>query len=171
MRKVSKKGRCSRKHHIISEYSKLVQKSRRLDTTGWARWSTGNCARNLNLTMRKNGICTTQNPSCKMRHKIFRDFEIQADHLISARQPDLVIVNKKTRTCWIVNFVVLADHRVKLKEVEKRDKYLDLAREFKKQWNMRVTVIPIVVGALGIVIKGLTQGLEDLGIRGGEDTI
>ena len=28
-------------------------------------------------------------------HKILWDFEIQKDHLISVRQPDLVIVNKK----------------------------------------------------------------------------
>ena len=31
---------------------------------------------------------------------------------------------------------------------------------------MKVTVIPIVVGALGKVTKGLIQGLEDLEIRG-----
>ena len=35
-------------------------------------------------------------------------------------------------TCRIVDFVILADHRVKLKESEKKDKYLDLARELKK---------------------------------------
>ena len=28
----------------------------------------------------------------------------------------------------------------KIKENKKRDKYLDLAREQRKQWNMRVTV-------------------------------
>ena len=28
-------------------------------------------------------------------HRLFWDFEIQTDHLISARRPDLVIVNKK----------------------------------------------------------------------------
>ena len=39
---------------------------------------------------------------------------------------------QKRRTCKIVNFVVLADHRIKLKEYEKKDKYLDLARELKK---------------------------------------
>ena len=39
--------------------------------------------------------------------------------------------------------------KVKLKENEKKDKYLDLARELKKQWNMKVTVIPIVIGTLG----------------------
>ena len=32
----------------------------------------------------------------------------------------------------IVDFVVPADHRIKLKECEKKDKYLDLARELKK---------------------------------------
>ena len=29
--------------------------------------------------------------------KLLRDFEIQTDHLISDRQPDLVIVNKKNK--------------------------------------------------------------------------
>ena len=34
--------------------------------------------------------------------KILWDFEIQTDHLISARRPDLVIVGKKNRTYRIV---------------------------------------------------------------------
>ena len=63
--------------------------------------------------------------------KILWNFEIQTNHLISARQPDLVIIKKKKGTCRIVDFAVPADHRVKLKESEKRDKYLDLAREPK----------------------------------------
>ena len=37
------------------------------------------------------------------------------------------------RTCRIVDFEVFTDHRVKLKESEKRDKYLDLTRELKKK--------------------------------------
>ena len=40
---------------------------------------------------------------------------------------------QKKRTCKIVNFAVPADHRIKLKECEKTDKYLDLARELKKK--------------------------------------
>ena len=54
-------------NHIISECSKLAQKSIRLDATGWVRWSTGNCAKNLNLTIRINVICTTPHLSWKMR--------------------------------------------------------------------------------------------------------
>ena len=73
---------------------------------------------------------------------------------------------KKKRIWKIVDFAVPADHRIKLKESEKKDKYLDLAGELKKLWNMKVTIIPIVIGAFGIVIKGLLKGREDLGVGG-----
>ena len=55
----------------------------------------------------------------------------------------------------MLDFAVLADHRINLKECAKKDKYLDLARELKKLWNMRVTIVPIVIGALGTITKGL----------------
>ena len=71
-------------------------------------------------------------------HKILWDFDIHTDHLISARRPDLMIINKKKRICKIVDSAVPADHRIKLKECEKKDKYLDLRREMKKLWNMKV---------------------------------
>ena len=63
-----------------------------------------------------------------------------------------------------------ADHRIKLKECEKKDKYLDLARELKKLWNMQVTIIPIVIGAFGTVTKGLLKGMEDLEAGGRVET-
>ena len=46
------------------------------------------------------------------------------------------------------------------------DKYLDLAWELKKLWNMQVTIIPIVIGAFGTVTKGLLKGLEDFEVGG-----
>ena len=99
-------------------------------------------------------------------HKLLWDFNIQTDHLIPARRPDLIIINKNKKICKIVDFVVPADHRIILKENEKKDKYLDLARELKKLWNMKVTIVPIVIGALGTITKGLLKGLEDLEIGG-----
>ena len=50
----------------------------------------------------------------------------------------------------------------------KKDKYKDLAREL---WNMKVTIIPNVIGALGTVTKGLIKGLEDMNISGRVETI
>ena len=65
-------------------------------------------------------------------HKLLWDFDIQTDHQISARRPDLTIINNKIENLQTVDFAVPADHRIKLKESEKKDKYLDLARELKK---------------------------------------
>ena len=53
-----------------------------------------------------------------------------------------------------------------MKECEKKDEFLDLAWELKKLWNMKVMIIPIVIGAFGTVTKGLLKGLEDLEIGG-----
>ena len=102
---------------------------------------------------------------------IYIYIDIHTDHLISARRPDLIIINKKEWICKIVDFAVATDHRIKQKDCEKKDKYLDLAKELKKLWNMKVTIIPIVIGAFGTVTKGLLKGLEDLEVDGRVETI
>ena len=61
-----------------------------------------------------------------------------------------------------MDFIVAADHRIKLKECEKKEKYFELARELKKLWNMKVTIIPIVIGAFGTVTKGLLKDWRTL---------
>ena len=63
-----------------------------------------------------------------------------------------------------MDFAAPADHRVKLKECKKKDKYLNPPWELKKMWNMKVTIISIVIGAFGTFTKTLVQGLEDLKI-------
>ena len=78
---------------------------------------------------------------------------------------------KEKVICQIMDFAVQTDHRVKLKVSEKKDKYLDLARELKKLWNMKVMAIRIVIGALGAVPKGLIRGQESLEIRRQDETI
>ena len=56
------------------------------------------------------------------------------------------------------------DHKVKLKESEKIffKKYLDLARELKKMWNISVAIISIVVNAFRMVSKGAEIRLEEM---------
>ena len=54
---------------------------------------------------------------------------------------------------------------------KKKDKYLDLAKELKKLWDMKVTIVPVVIGAFGKITKGLFKGLEDLEIGGRVETI
>ena len=159
-------------NHIISKCTKLTQKEykTRHDWVGKViHWEM--CKKfkfdHTNKWYMHNPAPVLENSA----HKLLWDFDIHTDYLISARRPDLIIINKKTRTCKIVDFVVPADHRIKLKECEKKDKYLDLARKWKKLWNMQVTIIPVVIGAFGKVTKGLLKGLEDLEIGRRLETI
>ena len=78
---------------------------------------------------------------------------------------------KKRKSAKLSTLLSPADHRIKLKECEKRDKYLDLVRELKKLWNMKVTIITIAIGAFGTVTKGLFKGLEDLEVGDRVETI
>ena len=82
-----------------------------------------------------------------------------------------MIINKKKRTCRIVDFSVPADHSVKLKEYGKKIKYSDLARELKNLLSMKTMIISIVIGAHGTITKGLLQALVNLEITGRMKTI
>ena len=69
---------------------------------------------------------------------------------------------KKKKICKIVDFPVPADHRIKLKECKKRDKYIDIARELKKNygiWRWQLYQLWLVLG------------LEDLEVGGRVETI
>ena len=100
-------------------------------------------------------------------HKVLYDFDIQKESLNfdqMSRSYNKQQQQKK-RTCKIVVFAVPADHRLILKEREKNDNISTLLGDRKKLWNMKVTFIPIIIGALGTVIKGLIKRLEDLKIK------
>ena len=51
---------------------------------------------------------------------------MQMDHLILVRRPELVIINTKKENLQNCELCCPADHSVKLKESEKKDKYLEL---------------------------------------------
>ena len=103
-------------------------------------------------------------------HKLLWDFDIKTDTLIGAWRQEFKVINQKKRPCKIVDVVVLADHRIKLKESEQEDKYLELVRNWKKLWNMKMTFMPIVIGAYGTVSKKLLKLLEDLKVGGRLET-
>ena len=58
-------------------------------------------------------------------------------------------------TCKIIDFAVLGDRRVQEKEKEKIEKYQDLRRELQKIWNVRVKIIPVLLGTARILRKFL----------------
>ena len=83
--------------------------------------------------------------------KIPYDFKTQTDHLIPTRRPNLVLTKKKMSH----RFYRFAGRRSENQRQQKARKILGPRQRTKKLLNMRVTVIQIVVGALGTVLKGL----------------
>ena len=78
------------------------------------------------------------------------DFSIQTDYVKEAWRTYLVVVDKK-RTCNIIDFAVPGDSRIE-EEKEKVEQYQDLRRELQKIWNVRVKIIPLVVGSLAAIV-------------------
>ena len=61
------------------------------------------------------------------------------------------MVDKKTKTATIIDIAVPNDSNIANKEKEKIEKYQLLREELERCWQVRATVIPVVVGALGAV--------------------
>ena len=80
---------------------------------------------------------------------------ILTDQLISAKGPDLAIISKKAKKKNWSNCELCCPRGPQSKsEIKQKEKYVpSLARKLKKLWNIRVTVTPIVIGALGTVTK------------------
>ena len=82
--------------------------------------------------------------------KILWDFTIQKDRKMSHNRPDIVVIDKETNECHTVDVACPIDRRICLKEQEKEEKYIDLAFEIKRLWQLRkVRITPIIIGALG----------------------
>ena len=152
-------------NHLLSECSKMAQKEykRRHDWVGKKiHWEV---CRKYGLETKEKWYEHEPQAVCENNeYKILWDFSIQTDHVIEARRPDMIIVDKKNNKCQIIDFAVPYDTRVDEKEREKILKYQDLARELKKLWNKKVKVIPVIIGALGTTPKALPKRLKEIGI-------
>ena len=118
-------------NHIIGECSKLAQKEykARHDWIGKViRWEM--CKKfkfdHTNKWYMHNPAPVLENDT----HKLLWDFNIQTDHLIPAKRPDLIIIYKKKtkkqqRIGKIVDFAVPADHRINLKDCLRIEKAVE----------------------------------------------
>ena len=48
-----------------------------------------------------------------------------------------------------------SDYNIQKKTTEKMSKYVDLQIECQRLWNKKVEVIPVIIGATGIVDKNI----------------
>ena len=87
---------------------------------------------------------------------------INTDKLIKANRPDIIIKDKRKRLCTLIDMAIPSERNVASKEVEKISKYKGLEIEISKMWSMKTIVIPVVIGALGLIRKGINRYVEQI---------
>ena len=60
----------------------------------------------------------------------------------------IIIINDK-RTCKLIDIAIPGDRNVIKKEDQKILKYKDLTIEIQRMWNVKIRVIPVIIGATG----------------------
>ena len=77
----------------------------------------------------------------------------------------MIVIDKEHPEFQIIDFAIPYDARVDGNEVEKIERYLDLGRELKKVWNMKMKVFQLGVGALVTPGKVLEKRLRATGME------
>jgi hypothetical protein len=85
--------------------------------------------------------------------------EIHTDREVTANRPDIIIKNKIYKTCILTDVAITAEKNVTQKEAEKKLKYNSLCIEIQRKWNTKCMIVPVVIGATGIVTKALKKHL------------
>ena len=81
-------------------------------------------------------------------------------------KPDLIVWDNKVKSCKIIDICVPLDENVKTNEKDKKDKYAALAVALKRLYpEYTFSIIPIVLGATGLVTNSLLQNLKDVGFN------
>ena len=93
------------------------------------------------------------------------DMVVNTDRTITANRPDIVVKDLINVTCKLIDMTVPLDRNIALKEAEKKSKYKDLELEIQRMCHMRTEVIPVVVGALGTIVKGMIENIKRVSER------
>ena len=96
--------------------------------------------------------------------EIWWDRAVETTTKLEHNRPDVVVVDRVRKRWVIVDFSVPWDKNVWGRENEKVEKYSPLAREVRRVHGVQTRVVPIVVGALGVVTTRLGGYLKELGI-------
>jgi hypothetical protein len=78
----------------------------------------------------------------------------------TANRPDTIIKNKREKTCALIDVAIPADRNVAQKDAEKKAKYKMLCTEIQRMCGMKCMIMPVIIGATGMVTSGLRKNLE-----------
>jgi len=85
---------------------------------------------------------------------------IHTDREVTANKPDIIIKNKKEKIRTLIDVAIPADRNVVKREVEKKLKYKSSCIEIHRMWNLKCRILPVIIGATGMVTRSFRKTLE-----------
>ena len=150
-------------NHILLACPSLVNTEylHRHDRIGlYLHWS---ICKNYNIDVVKNWY--NHEPSAVVSNDmvtVMWDMPVHTDRTIRANRPDIIVRDKESNICYVIDMAVPADNNISEKKVEKLSKYKDLEIEIARMWGMTVVVIPVVIGALGTIQNGTQEYMAQI---------
>ncbi len=151
--------------HLVSACSKLSQREyrKRHDRVGLrVYWEL--CG-NYGLKRSETWYEEVPDPvrvSADGRYEIRWDQKIHTPKATRHNKPDVVVIDRVRMKWTMVEFAVCFDKNVVKTEEWKVSKYNELATLVRGAHKVKVDIVPIVVGTLGVVSKGLKGWLKKL---------
>ena len=91
---------------------------------------------------------------------ILWDSPIITDRHVPCNKPHIIIQEKKSDRCQIIDVAIPSDYNTQKKVTKKMSKYVDLQIECQRLLNKKVEVIPVIIGATGIADKNIKMYLN-----------
>ena len=103
---------------------------------------------------------------------IWWDVKVKTLQKLEHDKPDIVLWRKTELKCYIMDICVCLDVNIDKNIKLKLDNYLPLAAELKRLYqNYNFEILPIVIGATGLVTKRTMDVFEELGVRDVKETV
>lgn len=97
--------------------------------------------------------------------KMYYDRAILTDKTIPYNRPDITLVNKTTKTAFLIDVTIPNTHNIQKSITEKINKYTELKEEILRIWNLeKVYIVPLVLSSTGVIPKQLHHSLSLLNL-------
>ena len=87
---------------------------------------------------------------------------IQTDRETRANRSHIVMKDKKGRNCQLLEISVPTERNTSIKLTEKLSKYKNLEIEIERLWGMKAATVPVIIGALSLIKKGMQKYISKL---------
>ena len=98
--------------------------------------------------------------------EIWWDTLVKTTPPVKHNKPDLIVWRKDTKKCFVIDVCVPLDQNIQSNEKLRQDRYIALTVGLRRIYpEYSYTVVPVVLGATGLITNSLVKNLSTLGFK------